>query len=181
MIMATQAIVKMGNKQLATPSTPIIDFNPAIHSYPELSELIQNMKDTMQAKEGVGIAAPQIGCNKRIIMFGFEENKRYPNKKPVPFTILINPTYRPLSDEMEDGWEGCLSIPCLRGLVSRYKKIEYSGYDPQGNLITRVAEDFHARIVQHECDHLDGILFPYRLEDLREFGYEDELGDRIYL
>ncbi|MFT4058764.1 MAG: peptide deformylase [Legionella sp.] len=179
--MATQAIVKMGNKQLATPSSPIIHYEKPLQYHPELADLVQNLKDTMQAKEGVGIAAPQIGCNRRIIMFGFEENRRYPNKAPVPFTILINPVYCPLSDELVEGWEGCLSVPCIRGLVPRFKKIEYSGYDLEGNLVTRVAEDFHARIIQHECDHLDGVLFPYRLRDLHEFGYEDELGERIYL
>ena len=179
--MVTQAIVKMGNKKLATPSTPVANFKNPLSGCPELALLIQNMKDTMIAKEGVGIGAPQVGCNKRIIMFGFDENKRYPNKQPVPFTVLINPQYRPLSEEMIDGWEGCLSVPCIRGLVPRYLSIEYSGYDLQGNLVTRLAEDFHARIVQHECDHLDGILFPYRLKDLKEFGYEDELGEQIYL
>lgn len=173
--MTIQKLVKMGNKQLGTPSVPIADFNPAIQSYPELAELIQNMKDTMEAEGGVGIAAPQIGCNKRVIMFGFAGSKRYPNEQPVPFTILINPEYQILSHELVDGWEGCLSVPGLRGLVPRYKKIEYRGYDPEGKLITRIAEDFHARIIQHECDHLDGVLFPYRLKDIRAFGYEDEL------
>lgn len=177
--MTIQMVVKMGNKQLGMPSDPIVDFNPAIQSYPELTELIQNMKDTMDAKGGIGIAAPQIGCNKRVIMFGFEKNKRYPNEKPVPFTILINPVYQIISDVLVDGWEGCLSVPGLRGLVPRYKKIEYSGYTPDGKLITRNAADFHARIIQHECDHLDGVLFPYRLKDIQFFGYEDEFGDRI--
>lgn len=179
--MTIQTVVKMGNKQLGIPSEPVVDFDPAIRSYPELTELIQNMKDTMDAKGGVGIAAPQIGYNKRVIMFGFEKNKRYPNEKPVPFTILINPIYQIMSDELVEEWEGCLSVPGLRGLVPRYKKIEYSGYDPEGKLITRVAADFHARIIQHECDHLDGVLFPYRLKDIRFFGYEEELKDRIYL
>jgi peptide deformylase len=178
--MVTQAILKMGNQRLVTPSTEVAEFHLSIKSYPDLVELIQNMKDTMEARNGVGIAAPQIGCNKRIIMFGFEKNKRYPNAAPVPFTILINPTYRILSEELVELWEGCLSIPCLRGLVPRYKKIEYSGYDLEGHLITRTAEDFHARIIQHECDHLDGILFPARLRDIRAFGYEDELGEDIY-
>lgn len=179
--MVTQAIVKMGNKQLATPSSPIQHYENPLHFHPELATLIENMKDTMQAKEGVGLAAPQIGCNRRVIILGFEENKRYPNKASVPFTVLINPVYKPLSTELVDGWEGCLSLPCIRGLVPRYRKIEYSGYDLEGNHIVREVEDFHARIIQHECDHLDGILFPYRLNDLREFGYEDELGEHIYL
>ena len=135
------------------------------------------MKDTMLEEGGVGIAAPQIGCNKRVIIFGFEENSRYPNEKSVPFTILINPAYKILSNEMVDAWEGCLSVPGLRGLVPRYNQIEYSGYDPEGNLITRIAEGFHARVVQHEYDHLDGILFPQRLKDLKYFGFEDELAN----
>ncbi|WP_133136986.1 peptide deformylase [Legionella rowbothamii] len=177
--MSTQAIVKMGSKHLGVPSTPLIDFD-SVHTHPEIATLLQNMRDTMEEKGGVGITAPQVGCNKRIIMLGFEKSKRYPNAKPVPFTILINPSYKVICDEMVDGWEGCLSLPCLRGLVSRYKKIEYSGYDAEGNLITGIAEGFHARIIQHECDHLDGILFTYRLKDLHEFGYEDELGPRIF-
>lgn len=178
--MATQAIVKMGNKQLGMPSTPVIDFNPAVNAHPELITLLQNMKDTMEAKCGVGITAPQIGCNKRIIMLGFDKSKRYPNARPVPFTVLINPVYRALSEEMVDGWEGCLSLPCLRGLVPRYRVIEYHGYDPKGNFIKGIAEGFHARIIQHECDHLDGILLTYRLKSLQDFGYEDELGTRIH-
>lgn len=171
--MTSQAIVKMGNEQLATPSIPVDDFTD-----PGLSRLIQDLEDTMKEKGGVGIAAPQIGCNKRIILFGFEQNKRYPNEKPVPFTILINPEYKSLSEEMVDGWEGCLSVPGLRGLVPRYNKIEYKGYDQKGVLISRIVQGFHARIIQHECDHLNGILFPQRIKDLRYFGFEDELTER---
>jgi peptide deformylase len=170
--MSSKIVVKMGNTQLATPSDAIVDLDGCL---PDILALIQDMKDTMLERGGVGIAAPQIGCNKRVIMFGCEENKRYPQAPPVPFTVLINPTIRMLSDEMIDGWEGCLSVPGLRGLVSRYNKIEYSGYDPEGVLITRIAEGFHARVVQHEYDHLEGILFPQRLRDLRFFGFEDEL------
>lgn len=168
--MTDQSIVKMGNKQLSTPSLLVDDF----HSL-EIPTLIEDMRDTMKAKKGVGIAAPQIGCNKRIIMFGFEKNERYPNEQPVPFTILINPSYKVLSEENIESWEGCLSIPGLRGLVPRAYKITYSGYDLQGNKITRTAEGFHARVVQHECDHLDGILFPQRIKDMRNFGFEDTL------
>ena len=127
----------------------------------------------------MGIAAPQIGCNQRVIIFGFEKNQRYPTEKPVPFTVLINPTISVLTNDMVDGLEGCLSVPGLRGLVPRYHQIEYSGYDLDGRLITRVAEGFHARIVQHECDHLDGVLFPERIKDLRFFGFEDELTPRL--
>lgn len=179
--MPCQSIVKMGNKQLATPSLPVENFEHTNSFDPSLLELIQNMKDTMKEQGGVGIAAPQIGCNKRVIMFGFDTNARYPDEKPVPFTVLINPAIQILSDEMVDGWEGCLSVPGLRGLVPCYNRIEYSGYDPQGQFIHRIAEGFHARVVQHECDHLEGILFPQRLKDLRLFGFEDELGASIYL
>ena len=171
-MMPSKTIVKMGNQQLATSSAPIIDLDK---SMPEILVLIEDMKETMAEKGGAGIAAPQIGCNRRIIMFGFEKNKRYPHAKPIPFTILINPIIKVLSSEMNDDWEGCLSVPGLRGLVSRYNQIEYSGYDPDGHYITRFAEGFHARVVQHECDHLDGILFPQRLKDMRFFGFEDEL------
>jgi peptide deformylase len=170
--MAIKPVVKMGNRQLATPSEVVVDLDKSL---PEILAVIKDMKDTMKEEGGVGIAAPQIGCNKRVIMFGFEKNKRYPSEGAVPHTVLINPTFRVLSNEMVEAWEGCLSVPGLRGLVERYNKIEYSGYDPEGNLITRIAEGFHARVVQHEYDHLDGILFPQRLKDLRFFGFEDEL------
>jgi peptide deformylase len=173
--MTIQAVVKMGNQQLASPSISIMDFTDV-----SLKNIIADMHDTMQAKGGVGIAAPQIGYNVRIIMFGFESNPRYPNEKPVPFTVLMNPIIEVLSDEIVDGWEGCLSVPGLRGLVPRYKKIRYQGYDLDGQLITREAEDFHARVVQHECDHLDGILFPRRISDLQFFGFEDELKTLIW-
>lgn len=168
--MTIKSVVKMGNQQLATPSLPVTNF-----SDPLLTDIIRDMQDTMAAKKGVGIAAPQIGVNLRIIIFGFDYNERYPHKKPVPFTILINPHIEILSDELEEDWEGCLSVPGLRGLVPRYKKIRYSGYDQQAKIISREAEDFHARILQHECDHLDGILFPRKIRDLRFFGFEDEL------
>ncbi|TAK73872.1 MAG: peptide deformylase [Gammaproteobacteria bacterium] len=168
--MAIKSVVKLGNKQLANPSLPVEHFKSA-----ELFELIQDMLDTMKEKGGVGIAAPQIGHNRRVIIFGFEKNERYPNEKPVPFTILINPIIEILSDEMVDGWEGCLSVPGLRGLVPRYQKIRYSGFDAEGNPISQVAEGFHARVVQHECDHIDGILFPQRIKDMRFFGFEEEI------
>jgi len=168
--MPTQPILKMGNLQLAQRALPVEDFSTSA-----LTELIQNMRDSMLEKGGVGIAAPQIGSSLRVIMFGFEKNLRYPNEKPVPFTILINPEIEILSDKMIDGWEGCLSVPGLRGLVPRYQKIRYRGFDSEGNLIERIAEDFHARVLQHECDHLDGILFPQRITNLQYFGFEDEL------
>lgn len=173
--MSIVPVVKMGNKNLATPSEPLLNFPTQGLAYPGLIELLQNMMDTMKERGGVGIAAPQIGCNKRVIVFGFEKNDRYPEEKAVPFTILINPVITPISDQMNDDWEGCLSVPGLRGLVPRYTTIEYSGFDQEGNPIKRIAEGFHARVVQHECDHLDGILYPQRLKDLRFFGFEDEL------
>lgn len=173
--MTMKSVVKMGNHKLISPSIPISNFFDI-----KLKELIEDMQDTMKKKSGVGIAAPQIGYNLRVIMFGFEHNERYPNEKPIPFTVLINPTIEPLSDEKIDGWEGCLSIPGLRGIVPRYKKIKYSGYDHEGNPISGTAEDFHARVIQHECDHIDGILFPHRIKDMKCFGFEDELKDIIW-
>src|SRR3990167_3465103 len=175
MIMAIKSVIKMGNEKLATPSLPVTNFSNC-----EIKELVSDMQDTMREKGGVGIAAPQIGCNLRVVMFGFDYNERYPNEKPVPFTILINPTIEILSDEMVDGWEGCLSVPGLRGLVPRYKKIQYSGYDIDGQPIFCMAEGFHARVVQHECDHVDGILFPQRIKEMKSFGFEDELKDIIW-
>lgn len=172
--MAIKSVAKMGNVKLATPSLPVINFSDEM-----LREVVADMHDTMKQLGGVGIAAPQIGCNLRIIMFGFDHNERYPNEKPVPFTILINPLIEVLSDDMVDGWEGCLSVPGLRGLVPRYNKIHYTGYDLDGCVIDRVAEGFHARVVQHECDHLDGILYPRRIKDINFFGFEDELNDIV--
>lgn len=173
--MTIQSVVKMGNAQLATASLDVIDFSDA-----GLRNIINDMRDTMQEKGGVGIAAPQIGINLRIIMFGFESNERYPDEKSVPFTVLMNPVIDILSDEMVDGWEGCLSVPGLRGLVSRYKKIQYRGHNLDGQLITRIAEGFHARVVQHEYDHIDGVLYPQRIKDMRYFGFEEELVDIIW-
>ena len=173
--MSIKPVIKMGNEKLFTHSLPVTNFSNG-----ELKELINNMQDTMKEKGGIGIAAPQIGCNLRVIIFGFDKSERYPNEKPVPFTVLINPVIETLSDEMADGWEGCLSVPGLRGLVPRYKKIQYGGYDIEGNPISRVADGFHARVVQHECDHIDGILFPRRIKDMRFFGFEDELKDIIW-
>jgi peptide deformylase len=133
------------------------------------------MFDTMEANEGAGLAAPQIGVSKQVVIFGVEENTRYPDADKVPQTILINPTIDVLDNEMEEAWEGCLSIPGMRGLVPRYKKIRYSGFNPQGEPFTVEASGFHARVVQHEVDHLIGVLYPYRISDLRYFGFEKEL------
>jgi len=142
---------------------------------PEIAALLDDMRDTMRAQNGAGLAAPQIGVGLRVVIFGFEHNDRYPDAEPVPYTELVNPVLTPLSDETEEGWEGCLSVPGLRGRVRRYTRLRYAGFDPQGRAIQREASGFHARVVQHECDHLDGILYPMRMEDMRMFGYTEVL------
>ena len=167
--MAIRDILKMGNPDLLKVSEPV-DFEKD-----DLATLIEDMKETMKANDGAGLAAPQIGVFKRLVIFGFDTNDRYPEADSVPFTVLINPIITPLSDEQENGWEGCLSVPGLRGVVPRYTHIKYVGYDAEGNKIEREVEDFHARVVQHECDHLDGILYPMKIEDYRYFGFHDEI------
>lgn len=167
--MAIRDILKMGNPDLLKVSEPV-DFEKD-----NLTTLIEDMKETMKANDGAGLAAPQIGVFKRLVIFGFDTNDRYPEADSVPFTVLINPTITPLSDEKENGWEGCLSVPGLRGVVPRFTYIKYEGYDAEGNKIEREVEDFHARVVQHECDHLDGILYPMKIEDYRYFGFHEEI------
>jgi peptide deformylase len=167
--MAIKDILKMGNPDLLKVSEPV-DFEKD-----DLTTLIEDMKETMKANDGAGLAAPQIGVFKRLVIFGFDTNDRYPEADSVPFTVLINPIITPLSDERENGWEGCLSVPGLRGVVPRYTHIKYEGYDAEGNKIEREVEDFHARVVQHECDHLDGILYPMKIEDYRYFGFHEEI------
>jgi peptide deformylase len=162
------SVKKMGEKSLLEPSLPIKKFSSR-----ELYELIDNLKATMQAQDGVGIAAPQIGFNQRVVIFGFDQCKRYPGEARVPFTILINPKIKFLTDEVETGWEACLSVPGLRGLVPRYTHILYEGFDAEGRFISCHARGFHARIVQHEVDHLDGILYPFRMKDLRSLGFAE--------
>ena len=142
---------------------------------PELEALVADMKDTMAAKNGAGLAAPQIGVGQRVVIFGIAGNPRYPDAEEVPFTVLVNPKIVLLTREVEEGWEGCLSVPGMRGVVPRYTKLRYSGFDEEGNAIEREAEGFHARVVQHECDHLDGILYPQRMTDLSRFGFIEEL------
>lgn len=139
------------------------------------SELLQDMRDTMAAENGAGLAAPQIGVNLQVVIFGVEQNPRYPDAEQVPFTTLINPTLYKLDEDMEDGWEGCLSVPGMRGLVPRFKRLRYTGVDAQGNPIDRTVSGFHARVVQHECDHLYGVLYPMRMKDMRQFGFTDVL------
>jgi len=167
--MAIRDILKMGNPDLLKVSEPV-DFKKD-----DLTTLIEDMKETMKANDGAGLAAPQIGVFKRLVIFGFDTNDRYPEADSVPFTVLINPIITPLSDEQENGWEGCLSVPGLRGVVPRFTYIKYEGYDAEGNKIEREVEDFHARVVQHECDHLDGILYPMKIEDYRYFGFHEEI------
>ena len=167
--MAIRDILKMGNPDLLKVSEPV-DFEKD-----DLATLIEDMKETMKANDGAGLAAPQIGVFKRLVIFGFDTNDRYPEADSVPFTVLINPIITPLSDEKENGWEGCLSVPGLRGVVPRFTHIKYEGYDAEGNKLEREVEDFHARVVQHECDHLDGILYPMKIEDYRYFGFHEEI------
>jgi len=163
-------ILKMGDSRLLRVAKPVDSF--ASH---ELHVLIADMFETMHAAGGVGLAAPQIGVDLQLVIFGFEHSDRYPDAPPVPQTILINPQIVPLSLDREDGWEGCLSVPGMRGVVPRFSRIRYSGFDPSGAAIERDAEGFHARVVQHECDHLIGRLYPSRIEDFSKFGYTDVL------
>ncbi|MGY8525301.1 peptide deformylase [Paracidovorax citrulli] len=163
-------ILKMGDPRLLQVARPVERFNT-----PELRTLIEDMFDTMEHANGAGLAAPQIGVDLQVVIFGFERNPRYPQAPQVPKTVLINPELTPLSDEMEDGWEGCLSVPGLRGMVPRHISLRYTGYDLMGERIERVAEGFHARVVQHECDHLRGILYPMRVKDFSRFGYTEVL------
>lgn len=164
----------MGNALLLEKSAAVRQFNS-----PELDNLVTDLYDTMKAEEGAGIAAPQIGVLLRLVLFGFEHNSRYPDREPVPETVLINPTIEPLSQETQQGWEGCLSVPGLRGQVARYQHIKYTGFDQKGNKIEREVEGFHARLVQHEYDHLDGILYPQRLSDMTQFGFLEEIADKL--
>jgi peptide deformylase len=168
--MVARTVLRMGENSLLEESEIVERFDTA-----ELEELLVDMWDTMAAEDGAGLAAPQIGVNLRVVIFGYEDNPRYPDAPSIPQTVLINPVIEVLSDEMEEGWEGCLSVPGMRGLVPRFTKIRYSGFDQKGNPIDRIASDFHARVVQHECDHLDGILYPSRIEDMRYFGFRQEL------
>jgi peptide deformylase len=168
--MTVQRVLRMGDPLLQQCATEITEFNSV-----ELDRLIQDMLDTMHEENGAGLAAPQIGVSQQLVVFGFETNTRYSQAEPVPETILINPSINPLDDTVEDDWEGCLSVPGLRGLVPRYRNIEYSGFDSLGNGIKITATGFHARVVQHECDHLKGILYPQRMQDFSKFGYIDEL------
>jgi peptide deformylase len=168
--MAIREVIKMGDPRLLAVSQPVAEFGS-----PELENLLTDMQDTMRNLNGAGLAAPQIGVGLRVVIFGFDENPRYPVADPVPFTVLINPQLSPIGDTMDEGWEGCLSVPGMRGLVPRYRELRYTGFDAAGNPIDRTVKGFHARVVQHEVDHLDGILYPRRIRDLKQFGFNDAL------
>ena len=161
-------ILRMGDARLLRVARPVEQFDT-----PELHALIADMFDTMREAGGVGLAAPQIGVDLRLVIFGFDESERYPDAPAVPLTVLINPELEVMGDVLEEGWEGCLSVPGLRGMVPRHTALRYSGFDPFGVRIEREVEGFHARVVQHECDHLDGTLYPMRVKDFSRFGYTD--------
>jgi peptide deformylase len=168
--MTVREILKMGDPRLLRVAQPVQAFDT-----PELHALIDDMFETMHAAAGAGLAAPQIGVDLSVVIFGFSRNQRYPDAPPVPQTVLINPLVEALGQEQEEGWEGCLSVPTLRGVVPRFARIRYSGFDTQGRRITREAEGFHARVVQHECDHLLGVLYPMRIRDFSRFGFTSVL------
>jgi peptide deformylase len=170
---AVKTVLRMGEPLLLQKAAPITVFDTV-----ELHDLIQDMQDTMQAMRGAGIAAPQIGVSLQVVIFGqhaseVQSNPRYPDAELVPYTVLINPELTPIGDVLEEGWEGCLSVPGMRGIVPRYTRLHYTGFDQYGNVIDRLVGGFHARVVQHECDHLKGILYPMRITDLRNFGFTD--------
>jgi len=160
----------MGDPRLLAVSEPVREFGT-----PELEALLADMQDTMRDLNGAGLAAPQIGVGLRVVIFGFEDNPRYPDADSIPFTVLINPVLTPLSLAEVEGWEGCLSVPGMRGLVPRYRELRYTGFDAAGLPLDRTVQDFHARVVQHEVDHLDGILYPRRIRDLTQFGFNEAL------
>jgi len=178
--MAIKQVLRMGEPKLLQKAEEITQFDT-----PELHALIQDLEDTMVAMSGAGIAAPQIGVSLRVVIFGqidaSSQNLRYADAKTVPYTVLINPTLTLLGNDMEEGWEGCLSVPGLRGIVPRHNRLHYTGFDQFGNVIDRMVSDFHARVVQHECDHLDGVLYPMRIHDLTKFGYTDVLFPNVQL
>ncbi len=168
--MAIREVLKMGDPRLLAVADPV----DAVGT-PELELLLTDMYDTMRHLQGAGLAAPQIGVGLRVVIFGFEQNPRYPDADAVPFTVLINPELAPVGEEVVEAWEGCLSVPGMRGLVPRFRELRYTGIGPDGAAIDRTVRDFHARVVQHEVDHLDGILYPRRIRDLTQFGFNDAL------
>ena len=168
--MAIRPVLKMGDPRLLEVAQKVKKFNT-----PELNALIQDMHDTMESLNGAGLAAPQIGVGLQVVIFGVQKNVRYPDAEEVPYTVLVNPVLTPLAKEMEEDWEGCLSVPGMRGMVPRYTRLRYRGVDQYGKPIDRRVEGFHARVVQHECDHLQGILYPMRITDMRLFGFTEVL------
>jgi len=168
--MAVRPVLKMGHPLLKQVAAPVERLGTR-----ELADLVADMDDTMRAMDGAGLAAPQIGVPLRVVVFEVQGNPRYPQVETVPYTVLVNPQLTPLGEDMEDGWEGCLSVPGLRGLVPRFRHLRYRGFDERGSLVDRTVSGFHARVVQHEVDHLDGILYPMRLRSLLDLGYEDTL------
>jgi peptide deformylase len=168
--MAIREVLKMGDPRLLSVAQPVAKFGTS-----ELESLLSDMQDTMRNLNGAGLAAPQIGVGLRVVIFGFEENPRYPEADAVPFTVLVNPTLTPIGTAQDEDWEGCLSVPGMRGLVPRYRELRYTGFDAAGAPIDRTVKDFHARVVQHEVDHLDGILYPRRIRDLTQFGFNEAL------
>lgn len=164
------SILKMGDARLLRKAEPITQFDT-----PQLHELVADLFETMQYANGAGLAAPQIGVNLQLVIFGFKNNSRYPDAPTVPETVLLNPVLTPLADTIEEAWEGCLSVPGMRGLVPRWSKLRYEGFDQFGNPICREVDGFHARVVQHECDHLNGALYPMRITDLSQFGFTEVL------
>jgi peptide deformylase len=161
-------VLRMGDPRLLQRSVPVAAFGT-----PALDALLVDLRDTMTAKKGAGLAAPQVGVLQQVVIFGVERNERYPDAEPVPYTELVNPVLTPLGDEKDEDWEGCLSVPGLRGIVPRYRNLRYEGFDSRGRPIRREVTGFHARVVQHECDHLLGILYPMRMRDLSQFGFTD--------
>jgi peptide deformylase len=168
--MAIREVLKMGDPRLLAVAQPVGQFGTS-----ELENLLTDMRETMRNLNGAGLAAPQIGVGLRVVIFGFEENPRYPDAEPVPYTVLVNPELTPIGDAQDEDWEGCLSVPGMRGLVPRYRELRYAGFDADGVPIDRTVKDFHARVVQHEVDHLNGILYPRRIRDLTQFGFNDAL------
>ena len=168
--MAIKPVLRMGDVRLWQRADPVIHFDTQ-----QLHDLLVDMRDTMQALNGAGLAAPQIGVSLRVVIFGVQLNSRYPDAEAVPDTVLINPVITPMGEKIEEDWEGCLSVPGMRGLVPRHAHIRYQGQDEYGDLIDHTVSGFHARVVQHECDHLDGILYPMRIRDMTQFGFSEEL------
>lgn len=168
--MPIKPVLRMGDPRLLKVARKVEKFGTS-----ELETLVRDMQDTMEALDGAGLAAPQIGVDLQVVIFGVKRNPRYPDAEEIPYTVLVNPVITPLTEHMEQGWEGCLSVPGLRGMVPRFTRLRYQGSDQYGNFLNRTVDGFHARVVQHECDHLQGILYPMRIIDFSTFGFTDIL------